>query len=260
MDIIKEKEKLYKKWNSSNPEFFNEMTEAVALETALLIENQKLFNESATVQPPVDLKVISKVFSKLPILNHIDLISVAGPIATGPYGEVITATRMFDTGLVPDQSIDEFSAEVAQEITNEFLTDLSVNCGTHVFVQKALVQNWTEFLDVKISELTNIITSKNSEAIPSFIWTDYGLAAQAGWKEKERLGSGSYVATQYEDIRGLPVYASNWKANTILVGSKNCYYYCPYVFLSRTEGYKTLSRYSKKLKSAAGFARLTLED
>lgn len=260
-----EKQKLYQKWHNTHPQFFEGLSQKLALEAALLIENQQLFNEQ--IDPAdytktgrdTDLELVARIFAKTILLNHIEVHGCFGPAVETPCGIIQAKTRRFDA-ITSEKTIEEIGTELAKEINDEFLNDLSVNCGSHVFVDKVFMT--AEAIDTKICELSNVIKSKGSE--PTFLWTDYAIAEKTGWKIKTKLD----FATQYEDVHGLAVYASDWKSDNpqIIIGSPDCYYYCPYVMIAYSSNIfmpmprKAITRYGKRLSSANGFGRISFVD
>lgn len=258
INLETEKQELYQKWNTSHPQFFEGLSSKLALEAALLIENQKLFNEQ-TDTGEVNIEIVAKIFAKTILLKYIEVYGCFGPIVVTPCGEIQAKTRFFDT-ITSEKTIEEISIELAKEINEEFLTDLSVNCGTHIFIPKVFIT--AEAIDTKICELSNLMKSKGSE--PIFLWTDYTIAEKAGWKVKTKLD----FATQYEDAHGLAVYASDWKSDNpqIIIGSPDCYYYCPYVMIFYSSNLfipqprKFMTRYGKRMSSIIGFGRISFLD
>ena len=178
-NMNEEKQKLYQKWQATHPQFFEGLSPELAKEAALLVENQKLFNEQIDTGKETDLELVAKIFAKTVLMKHINVFGCFGPMVVASCGEVKAYTRIFNAQPA-DKNIEEFSTELAHEINDEFLTDLSVNCGTHVFVDKVFMT--AESIDTKICELSNVIKSKENN--PTFLWTDYEIAKKAGWNVK----------------------------------------------------------------------------
>jgi len=215
------------KWKDHFP--FEKVDSEYAKQLAIILENQRLMNETSSGHSKIDLQLVFDIYSNLMARHFVSIQTLLGPaglvyfLAFKEDGdeiklvldseEIAARTKRLETETEWDD--ENLAAKISNEITREITTDLRNNVGTKALVDPGLDGEGWYF---RIKEIKDVIHRKTLLSSDYWILTSPKIG-----KMLSEYYSGRFPETDDEIFFvshiGCPLYVDvEFPEDTVLIG------------------------------------------